>query len=92
MDGGGPVSWDTVAVLTLVLDAGVPQGQEPLPLHRGAGGHLPQVLKYQLLLPTVKYNVLMAVKVVVDVGVKYLYLLVAVIVKGIKYTVTKLTV
>ena len=75
MDGGGPVSGDTVAVLTLVLDADVPQGQEPLPLHRGAGGHLPQVLKHQLLLPTAKYNVLMTVKVVVYVGVKYLLVL-----------------
>ena len=72
MDGSGPVSWDTVAILTLVLDADVPQGQEPLPLHGGAGGHLPQVLKHQLLLPTAKYNVLMTVKVVVYAGGKVL--------------------
>lgn len=74
MDGGGPVSGDTVAVLTLVLDADVPQGQEPLPLHGGAGGHLPQVLKHQLLLPTAKYNVLMSVKVVVCAEGKVLVL------------------
>lgn len=45
MDGGGPV-----LPLALVLDADVPEGQQPLPLHSGARCHLSQVIRNQLFL------------------------------------------
>lgn len=45
VDGGGPV-----LPLALVLDADVPEGQQSLPLHGGAWGHLPKVIRHQLFL------------------------------------------
>lgn len=45
VDGGSPV-----LPLALVLDADVPESQQSLPLHSGARGHLPEVIKHQLFL------------------------------------------
>lgn len=45
VDGGGPV-----LPQALVLDADIPEGQQSLPLHGGARGHLPEVIRHQLFL------------------------------------------